>query len=49
MTTFASADWDEQLEDPEDANIWESNWDDNNTSDAYTQSLKANLDSKQKQ
>lgn len=40
------ADWSEQLEDPEDAQIWESSWDveEVQTNEDFVQKLKAHLE-----
>ena len=40
---LARADWGEQLEDPEDARIWESNWDDEDVKDSFSKTLGAQL------
>ena len=37
------ADWDERFEDPENAQIWETGWDNDDTSDKFSAELKAKL------
>lgn len=37
------ADWDASAEDPQDAALWEQDWDDDNIQDDFSQRLKAEL------
>lgn len=40
---FAYADWDERLEDPENAQIWVTSWDNDDVSDKFSAALRARL------
>ncbi|XP_076050458.1 suppressor of exocyst mutations 1 [Oratosquilla oratoria] len=40
---FPAEDWGAAEEDPEDVNVWEDNWDDDNIEDHFSQQLRAEL------
>ena len=43
------ADWDARQEDPKNQQLWEQDWDDDNTNDDFSQRLKAELLARQQQ
>ncbi len=43
QTVPLHADWDASAEDPQNAALWEQDWDDDNIQDDFSQRLKAEL------
>ncbi|XP_005094467.1 26S proteasome complex subunit SEM1 [Aplysia californica] len=41
---FPAEDWNGEEEEPEDINVWEDNWDDDNIDDDFSKQLRAELE-----